>query len=209
MNVDEIRASFYGTWHATYLEADGLTPEESRGLPQAWRELLAAGECAAESVAALWREACPRLPRVADYLENNVIQVGLSRMTTPHHAVRDLRRENQAGDDTTEIALVYITRDLGHVAPFNAWIGRQPFQQELPPWWGPVRSVLGDLATTLHDGFMLDSWDQGLLAVRDSRDTLVSRCAEVSDQLVEQGLVVPLPGAEPSGPRPGGVRWSV
>lgn len=28
------------------------------------------------------------------------------------------------------------------------------------------------------------------------------RCAEVSHQLVEQGLVVPLPGAEPSGPRP-------
>ena len=36
----------------------------------------------------------------------------------------------------------------------------------------------------------------------DSWDTLVSRCAEVSHQLVEQGLVVPLPGAEPSGPRP-------
>ena len=167
MNADEIRASFYGTWHATYLEADGLTPEESRGLPQVWRDLLAAGECAAESVAALWREACPRLPRVADYLEDNVIQVGLSRMTTPHHAVRDLRCENHADDDTTEIALVYITRDLDHVAPFNAWIGRQPFRQELPPWWGSVRSVLGDLATTLHDGLMLDSWDQGLLAVRD------------------------------------------
>ena len=116
MNADEIRASFYGTWHATYLEADGLTPEESRGLPQVWRDLLAAGECAAESVAALWREACPRLPRVADYLEDNVIQVGLSRMTTPHHAVRDLRRENHADDDTTEIALVYITRDLDPVS---------------------------------------------------------------------------------------------
>lgn len=33
MNVDEIRRSFYGTWHATYQALDDLTPEESRAIP--------------------------------------------------------------------------------------------------------------------------------------------------------------------------------
>ena len=45
--------------------------------------------------------------------------------------------------------------------------------------------------TTIGDAADSDSWD-----------SLVIRCAEVSHQLVEQGLEVPLPGAEPSGPRP-------
>lgn len=167
MNVDEIRRSFYGTWHATYLELDELTAQEAQDLPTIWRELVASSDEAGGAVASLWRQLCPRLTRVAEFLEENLIQVGLSRMTTPHHVVRDFQLGDRAGYDTTEIALVYITRDLDHVVPFNAWIGRQPFRQELPAWWGSVQSVLGDLATEFHDGFMLDAWNQGLLAIPD------------------------------------------
>lgn len=168
MNIDDIRRSFYGTWHATYLEPGELSAEELQTLPSIWRELVRADEgAAAGDVAALWRELCPRLPLVADYLEENLIQLGLSRMTTPHHVVRELELGERARHTTTEVALVYITRDLYEVRPFVAWIGRQPFRGQLPPWWESVRSVLGDLATEFHDGFMLDAWDQGLLSIPD------------------------------------------
>lgn len=167
MNVDEVRASFHGAFGARYLEFNELTEDETGRLPSLWRDLVSARECAASDVAALWRELCPRLPRLADFLEEKLIQVGLSRITTPHHVVRDFQLGDHAGHDTTEIALTYLLRDPYDVVPFNVWFGRSPRCERVPDWWPSVRAVLGDLATDFHDGFMWDQWEQGLLAIAD------------------------------------------
>lgn len=168
MDVSDVRRSFYGTWHANYVELDDLTPVELDGVPELWRELVSGDEgVAARQVADRWREWCPKLPRVADFLEEHTLQMGLSRMTTPHHVVREYQLGDRANYETTEIALVYLVRDLDGVAPFNVWIARRPALEQLPPWWDSVRAVVGDLATEFHDGFMLDSWEEGLLSSVD------------------------------------------
>ena len=117
-------------------------------------------------MAAHWRRVCPSMPRLADYLKQHLLHVGLARINEPYHYVRAVQDgpQPEAERHQSEIALAYLIPDPreGVHRPFYSCFGRKPFGGQRPSWWPAVEAVLGTLATNLHDGFMEQFWGSPL-----------------------------------------------
>lgn len=195
MELSEIREYFSGAHGAEYLTIGDLTDRERETLPQLWSAALELrDEEIGSFMAAHWRRVCPSMPRLADYLEQHLLHVGLARINKPYHYVRAVQDGPQPEDERhqSEIALAYLIPDPreGVHRPFFSWFGRKPFDGQRPSWWPAVEAVLGTLATDLHDGFMHEFGESGIVAVPDMHSVYRRWIQNIDVNLMDMNVTV-------------------
>lgn len=193
MELSEIRENFRGPYAAEYVSLDDLTASEREHLPSSWSAAIGSpDEEIGPLMASRWREVCPTMPRLARYLERHLLHVGLARIKRPYHYVRQMQDGPQPESERTmtEVALVYLIADPDGSRPFYSWLGRRPYDGPQPAWWKSLEAVIGTLAVDLHDGFMHEFGESGIVAVSDMHSVYRRWIQNIDDNLVQMNVTV-------------------